>query len=82
MIEYVNVYEITRCYGGPEEGGWWYDEGEIVESHGPFTDQETADKFMLALCEKYSEKNGFFNQHKVKIEEARGADYSDYMPYE
>lgn len=21
---YVNVYEITREYGGPEEGGWWY----------------------------------------------------------
>lgn len=22
---YVSVYEITRCYGGAEEGGWWYD---------------------------------------------------------
>lgn len=22
---YVSVYEVTRCYGGPEEGGWWYD---------------------------------------------------------
>jgi hypothetical protein len=24
---YVNVYSIDRCYGGPEEGGWWYDAG-------------------------------------------------------
>lgn len=23
---YVTVYEIERCYGGPEEGGWWYDD--------------------------------------------------------
>lgn len=23
-ISYVTVYAITRHYGGPEEGGWWY----------------------------------------------------------
>lgn len=22
---FVNVYLWDRCYGGPEEGGWWYD---------------------------------------------------------
>ena len=22
---YVSLYRITRHYGGPEEGGWWYD---------------------------------------------------------
>lgn len=24
---YVNVYEVTRHYGGPEEGGWYYNAG-------------------------------------------------------
>lgn len=24
---FVNVYEVDRCYGGPEEGGWYYDAG-------------------------------------------------------
>jgi hypothetical protein len=23
-VYYVNAYEVTRHYGGPEEGGWWY----------------------------------------------------------
>lgn len=23
----VAFYEIDRAYGGPEEGGWWYDTG-------------------------------------------------------
>ena len=23
------VYEIDRAYGGPEEGGWWYDVGVL-----------------------------------------------------
>lgn len=26
----VAVYEIDRAYGGPEEGGWWFDTGELV----------------------------------------------------
>ena len=31
MIYYVAVYEIGCAYGGPEEGGWWYDTGELSE---------------------------------------------------
>lgn len=31
-VRYVNAYSITRSYGGPEEGGWWYDEGEPLGS--------------------------------------------------
>ena len=27
----VAVYETDRAYGGPEEGGWWYDVGGLVE---------------------------------------------------
>lgn len=22
---YLSLYTVNRCYGGPEEGGWWYD---------------------------------------------------------
>lgn len=25
----VALYEIDRAYGGPEEGGWWYDTGVL-----------------------------------------------------
>ena len=25
----VAFYEIDRRYGGPEEGGWWYDCGDL-----------------------------------------------------
>ena len=31
MTTYVLAfYEIDRAYGGPEEGGWWYDTGQLV----------------------------------------------------
>jgi hypothetical protein len=26
----VALYEVDRAYGGPEEGGWWYDTGMIA----------------------------------------------------
>jgi hypothetical protein len=29
---YVNAYRVSRAYGGPEEGGWWYDVGEPMAS--------------------------------------------------
>ena len=29
---YVNVYLQDRAYGGPEEGGWWYDFGIVEKS--------------------------------------------------
>jgi Zn-finger nucleic acid-binding protein len=25
----IAIYEMDRAYGGPEEGGWWYDIGEL-----------------------------------------------------
>lgn len=30
--KFVTLYEISRDYGGPEEGGWWYDSYHVVES--------------------------------------------------
>jgi hypothetical protein len=29
---YVNVYEVGQGYGGPEEGGWWFQTGSPVTS--------------------------------------------------
>jgi hypothetical protein len=42
---YLNVYDIGRVYGGPEEGGWWYDTGIPVASI-PF---EEGDKLIEAV---------------------------------
>lgn len=31
-FQYLNAYEVTRHYGGPEEGGWWYNMGTPLAS--------------------------------------------------
>lgn len=38
----VAVYAIARAYGGPEEGGWWYDEGELVGVDAFLPDEDAA----------------------------------------
>lgn len=30
MTYVLAFYEIDRAWGGPEEGGWWYDTGTLV----------------------------------------------------
>jgi hypothetical protein len=30
MAYILAIYETDRAYGGPEEGGWWYDCGQLV----------------------------------------------------
>ena len=32
MAVYLNTYEVWQSYGGPEEGGWWYQSGSPVQS--------------------------------------------------
>jgi hypothetical protein len=32
----VATYLVDRAYGGPEEGGWWYDCGQLVRVEGTF----------------------------------------------
>jgi hypothetical protein len=31
-ILYVTAFEVSRNWGGPEEGGWWYDSGVPLAS--------------------------------------------------
>ena len=37
---YVSLYRVEQCYGGPEEGGWWYDLWTIVRYKPVQTENE------------------------------------------
>ena len=53
----VGVYETGRSYGGPEEGGWWYDTGQMIDPYRVrgFNDIEKAKKYRLKLSEIYKD---------------------------
>lgn len=48
MTYVVAVYLADRAYGGPEEGGWWFDTGELVRAVRRFKSEERA----IAYCRR------------------------------
>lgn len=53
----VAVYEVDRAYGGPEEGGWWYDCGDLVRVAKRFRSEDDAWNYCNRLNEKLYSHN-------------------------
>lgn len=49
---FINVYGITRHYGGPEEGGWWYDWYHLVKSV-PIRNGKALNMRLIKLMKRY-----------------------------
>lgn len=64
---YIHKHEVALQYGGPEEGGWWYDAGQPAWDWNPaahaFNDEEEA----YARCRALNE-----------LERKRAEDEEDY----
>jgi len=45
--------EVGRCYGGPEEGGWWYPAGELVGAE-PFDSRAEANEALDEMRRNWS----------------------------
>lgn len=63
-FKYLNIYEVHQCWGGPEEGGWWYDAGYTVRGIGRANSRKVggnrrrrkkAVKRAIAICEMMNE---------------------------
>ena len=82
---YVNVYEVDRAYGGPEEGGWWYDSGECIHTE-TYSSKEDALAAQDVLAEKYPRTGCRYSvlygeDYDVFIESAPGTFFPLEIPY-
>jgi hypothetical protein len=66
---YVSTYETSRAYGGPEEGGWWYTNYELLDSE-PVVGKENAHKMRDKL---QAEADGM-GENDEDLGSARGFD--------
>ena len=86
---YVNVYLIDRAYGGPEEGGWWYDTGELVRSTQCDTEAAAEVKRAEEEAACNVENHGkpdissvrSEGRYAVRVESEAGADYPAARPH-
>ena len=83
---YINVYAVTRHFGGPEEGGWWYNAGEILESkqcHPELVNSVRAELEAKYADQKegdiYSVRGGV--DIEVQLSDEPGEDFPKHTPH-
>ncbi len=89
--KYLNIYELDRCFGGPEEGGWWYTAGTLLSSTEVPADAN-ADELHYEADAKCAAENGQlkWNLYSVnyrggyteaRLEDTPGADFPAETPH-
>ncbi len=83
-MKWVNVYEVTREYGGPEEGGWWFNRLICIDSQLTATPEEavaqlTEEHSGRAHGNIYSVLGGL--EIAVRIEEAEAKSETKVRPH-
>jgi hypothetical protein len=59
----VSIMLVDRAYGGPEEGGWWFNYGQVAPEHAKhtkvFNDEKEAENYLgnlrIDVCKKLNE---------------------------
>lgn len=52
----IQVHDIYQAYGGPEEGGWWYEVGQALATHCIFSKKQCIRR-CIQLTEEYQLHN-------------------------
>ena len=71
----ITVHLITEHFGGPEEGGWWYQCGHPVTTTCIFS-RDQAVRELIHLHERYSSEE--YEEETYDISLARG--YAKFYP--
>lgn len=87
--QWINTYLIDRAYGGPEEGGWYYNCGEAVRSIQ--VTEETLPETLQEACgwaeqenrSRRSDINSVLSEgrYDVRVEDQPGVDYPAEIPH-
>ena len=55
--EWLTVYKVNQAYGGPEEGGWWYDVGERIDYVDAAAEELDVKDLIAILMSKHQDLN-------------------------
>lgn len=86
-LSYVNIYQLDRVCGGPEEGGWWFDTG-TVELSIVCDSEESAQERAEMLREVFENHGNRYSviyyrkpsDYDVDIDDKPGADWPVESP--
>jgi len=59
---FISIYEVSRYYGGAEEGGWWYNAYQCLKSKPiPNCSEEDRDAIIRGVYQSFAEE---FSENK------------------
>lgn len=91
QLHYLNEYETNRSYGGPEEGGWWYNTGHFILCHGTYPSRDAAASALERLAPELARRRADLHPPssvlcngwpEIRIERHSGADSPASPRYE
>jgi hypothetical protein len=71
---FIHKFQVSQQYGGPEEGGWWYDSGNPVKERCAILIDVTED-LAYAVCRAFNE-----NEHERQKRE-EDYEYTSVLSY-
>jgi hypothetical protein len=85
---WASAYLVFKNYGGPEEGGWWYEAGELLETV-ECKDEADAENVKAELLERYKDQDSPYPLEsvlntgtlRVIIEDEKGKDFPEVKPH-
>lgn len=72
---HANVHEMSDGYGGPQEGGWWYDTGSLVGSTRGYMTRRGAEKAAEKLSKQFTKNKSGRNSLSISPSDAYASDY-------
>lgn len=83
---WVNVYEVDKGYGGAEEGGWWFDTGELIRTVACRSyDQarRVQERLSVLFPSNGSSSSVVYRggDYAVRLDEYPGRDYPERKPH-
>lgn len=77
-LYYINAYAVTRHYGGPEEGGWWYNAGRPLASIPWAAPEALMDNEGFILWDRYPKYEKDIDKVKEKLRQSlKSEEYGD-----
>lgn len=76
----ITIHLIDQWYGGPEEGGWWYDVGYPVQNICIFS-KEQAIKELLRIHNVYEGEEYEEETYDINLSDKYGKYYPDRRPH-
>ena len=85
----LTAYRVTREYGGPEEGGWWYDWYELVDIPSRKLDKGSdVDAMRESFLNEFDKPEhpiwsvlNWEGEVRILLEDIRGEHVRDHRPH-